>query len=79
MYSDGRYHQTLGYLHIQFGNLDQACLDYLNAIEVFQRDNDEIAVSQLTERLNELNWELEARSTLKPNPSLSVRLKDSKS
>lgn len=55
MYSDGRYHQTLGYLHIQFGNLDQACLDYLNAIDAFEREDDQAAAQQLTERLRELN------------------------
>ena len=57
MYSDGRYHQTLGYLNIQFGNLDQACLNYLNAIEAFQHNNDRTMALQLTERLNELTFE----------------------
>ncbi|MFG6093785.1 hypothetical protein SPB21_00935 [Leptothoe sp. ISB3NOV94-8A] len=79
MYLDGRYHQTLGYLHIQFGNLDQACLDYLNAIEAFQRDHDEMAVTQVTECLNQLNCELDAELDASPtatsNPSLPVRLK----
>jgi tetratricopeptide (TPR) repeat protein len=75
MYSNGRYHETLGYLHIQFGNLDQACLDYLNAIEAFQRDDDQDSASQLTERLTELNCELENRSKTDPDTSLSVHLK----
>ncbi|ESA34990.1 hypothetical protein N836_14615 [Leptolyngbya sp. Heron Island J] len=75
MYSDGSYHQTLGYLHIQFGNLDQACLDYLNAIEAFQRDDDQDAALQLTERLNDLNCEIESRSGQKKDLSLSVHLK----
>lgn len=75
MYADGSYHQTLGYLHIQFGNLDQACLDYLNAIEAFQRDDDQDSAHQLTERLNALNCELKACSTQGNDPSLSVHLK----
>ncbi len=75
MYSDGSYHQTLGYLHIQFGNLDQACLDYLNAIEAFQRDHDQDSALQLTERLSALNCDLEARSAQNADPSLPVHLK----
>ncbi len=75
MYSDGRYHQTLGYLHIQFGNLDQACLDYLNAIEAFQHDDDQDAALQLTERLDALNYALENRVESDADPSLSVHLK----
>lgn len=75
MYSDGRYYQTLGYLHIQFGNLDQACLDYLNAIEAFENEDDQVTAQQLTERLNELNDEVESRSTAEPKASLSVHLK----
>lgn len=69
MYSDGRYHQTLGYLNIQFGNLDQACLDYLNAIEAFQRDDDSVAALQIAERLNELNYQVQQT---RPEPSLSL-------
>lgn len=72
MYSDGRYHQTLGYLNIQFGNLDQACLDYLNAIEAFQRDNDQTTAAQLAERLNELNAGRDSNSA---DPSMDVRFK----
>lgn len=75
MYSDGRYHETLGYLHIQFGNLDQACLDYLNAIEAFQHDGDQDSALQLTQRLNELNDEIDTRLTKTPNPSLPIHLK----
>ncbi|MEA5463207.1 hypothetical protein [Leptothoe sp. PORK10 BA2] len=75
MYSDGRYHQTLGYLNIQFGNLDQACLDYLNAVEAFKHEDDQITAFQLTERLNELNYELESRPTDETQASPSVSLK----
>ncbi|MBX2864613.1 MAG: hypothetical protein KTR27_13780 [Leptolyngbyaceae cyanobacterium MAG.088] len=75
MYSDGRYHETLGYLHIQFGNLDQACLDYLNAIEAFHRDDDQDSAIQVTERLNALNYDLESQAQQGPSPSLSVHLK----
>lgn len=73
--SDGRYHQTLGYLHIQFGNLDQACIDYLNAIEAFQRDNDQETVLQLTERLQTLSCKLESQPSANPTSSLRVHLK----
>ncbi|MEM7795893.1 MAG: hypothetical protein AAF579_15745 [Cyanobacteria bacterium P01_C01_bin.118] len=75
MYSDGRYHQTLGYLHIQFGNLDAACLDYLNAIEAFEREDDQATVLQLTERLNELNCEIDTPATVNARTSLSIQLK----
>ncbi|MEM7066453.1 MAG: hypothetical protein AAF572_25215 [Cyanobacteria bacterium P01_B01_bin.77] len=72
MYSDGRYHQTLGYLNIQFGNLDQACLDYLSAIEAFQRDNNQTTAAQLTERLNELNA---GQASNPAEPPMDVRFK----
>lgn len=75
MYSDGRYHQTLGYLHIQFGNLDEACLDYLNAIEAFEREEDEATALQLTERLTELNWEINSPVAASSHTSLSIQLK----
>lgn len=72
MYSDGQYHQTLGYLNIQFGNLDQACLDYLNAIEAFQRDDDQTTAAQLTERLSELS---SGQKSNPADPPMDVRFK----
>ena len=74
MYSDGRYHQALGYLHIQFGNLDQACLDYLNAIDAFQRDDDEAAVSQLNGELGQLDVSVTAHLNLSQSAHLKIEI-----
>ncbi|MEM1241940.1 MAG: hypothetical protein AAGI45_19070 [Cyanobacteria bacterium P01_H01_bin.26] len=75
MYLDGQYYQTLGYLHAQFGNVDQATLDYLNAIEAFERDDDQTTALQLTERLYELNHGAESLPADVQKSSLPVCLK----
>lgn len=69
MQSNGLYYQTLGYLNTQFGNLEQACLHYLRAIDAFQQGNDEETVLQLTTRLDAINAELES------NPATGKKLR----
>ena len=75
MQSDGLYYQTLGYLNTQFGHSDQAWLHYLRAIDAFQQENDEATAIQLTERLNELNAQLESHPETDKNLLLTRKFK----